>query len=256
MGTSRRHRRRPPPPSPPPSAESLLGHWKTTSNSYVTATDSLFLTIASWGIAQYHITHIDNSVSGNQFFIAQNGANNSYNPGLWSRFHWFIDSSSGVASFCQIAYNAASEAAALSFDLSTHDVTSASTGCNGFPHSVMSRYTIPVAGSWTSAHSTFTISDSTWSDVASYGTSSYAILAFTDEYAIAQNAATNSYNPNAWSKFSYHLLRSSGFSYCQSLYNAASFSDALYGPFTYNSSDASAGCSGFGHSVLTASSGR
>ena len=62
------------------------------------------ITQTSWvsGGASYTISQFDNEA---QFIIAQNGDDNAYNPGLWSRFDW---ASRRKFWYCQTAYAAES----------------------------------------------------------------------------------------------------------------------------------------------------
>ena len=66
-----------------------------------------------------------------RYVVAQNDAENAFNPGLFSRFEWFeLD---GTLLYCQSVYDAPSAAdaeAAL-----RADVTSPTGGCGGFPWS-------------------------------------------------------------------------------------------------------------------------
>lgn len=62
------------------------------------------------------------------YAIAQNGADNEYNPELWSRFDWTSDGEDLY--YCQFAYNAASQAEAeAATGANRSDINS---GCNGF----------------------------------------------------------------------------------------------------------------------------
>lgn len=77
------------------------------------------------GDAAFEITTYSNS---EQYLVAQNAATNAYNPGLWSRFDWTTDA--GDLYYCQTAYAAESEAAALATERA--DDASLSNGCGGF----------------------------------------------------------------------------------------------------------------------------
>ena len=73
----------------------------------------------------FNILSFDNKT---QVVIAQNGATNAYNPDLFSRFDWTISES--VLYYCQTAYDAASEQAAV--DTKAADAANLETGCGGF----------------------------------------------------------------------------------------------------------------------------
>ncbi len=66
--------------------------------------------------------------------IAQNDANNEYNPDLWSKFEWFVDGD-GAWHYCQSAYDAASKADAM---MASADNSDLETGCGGFAWSPLS----------------------------------------------------------------------------------------------------------------------
>ncbi|MEC8052918.1 MAG: hypothetical protein VX210_19140 [Myxococcota bacterium] len=86
------------------------------------------ITQTAWvsGSSSYAISQFDNEA---KFIIAQNGEENAYNPGLWSRFDWAkVD---GNLWYCQTAYAAESEEAALATEAA--DATNpAEEGCCGF----------------------------------------------------------------------------------------------------------------------------
>lgn len=73
----------------------------------------------------FHISQYEND---DDFLVAQNDAANQYNPDLWSRFDWTLDGTDLY--YCQIAFDAATEAAALA-DTSA-DRADLATGCAGF----------------------------------------------------------------------------------------------------------------------------
>lgn len=74
----------------------------------------------------YELLRFDNA---NEFAIAQNGEGTGDAEGAYSRFDWtWVD---GVFWYCQIAFDAASEAAAEAVDTANRDALS-TDGCNGF----------------------------------------------------------------------------------------------------------------------------
>ena len=86
------------------------------------------ITQTTWvtGGSSFAISQFDND---EQFIIAQNSEDNAYNPGLWSRFDWA--SVDGALWYCQTAYAAESEEAALATPAA--DATNpADGGCGGF----------------------------------------------------------------------------------------------------------------------------
>ena len=85
------------------------------------------ITSTSWsqGSSVYYFSSIDEQAG---WAVARNSQTNSWYPCLWSRFDWARVS--GKLYFCQTAYNAASEEAALSTPAASS--ANLSTGCGGF----------------------------------------------------------------------------------------------------------------------------
>lgn len=84
------------------------------------------------GSSVVHLSQYDND---NNFAVGQNDAANDYNPGLYSRYDWFEDSS-GQLWYCTTAYDAATEEDAASTPApSTTDP--ATSGCGSFPWSTL-----------------------------------------------------------------------------------------------------------------------
>ena len=71
------------------------------------------------------VTQYDNDA---QFIIAQNSPD-SWAPGLWSKYNWTTDDDDDLF-YCQIAYDAATEADALA--VTDADGSDLAAGCNGF----------------------------------------------------------------------------------------------------------------------------
>jgi hypothetical protein len=251
----------PPPPGPPPAPPApipatavaatniaLAGTYLTNFGSYITVNDGTWYTVASYGTSMYHIHAFEGS-----YIIAQNSANNSYNAGQWSKFEFHATSGGGYG-YCQSVYNAATANAAYNTDTSSiYNAADASAGCNGFGHSTMAPYAMPMIGSWTTNFgSNLTVTASAWTSVSSYGTSTYRIEAYGNNYILAQNSASNSYNPSLWSLFRFHATSGGSYGFCQIVYNGATAPAALTGDVSaYNASNAASGCNGFGHTIAT-----
>ncbi len=97
-------------PSGEPSTEpqdelSIIGVW---DDGFGGTYDITSESITSWG-SLYAISQYSNA---DMYIIAQNDANNSYNPSLWSRFDWTMDADNNLY-LCQTAFDAASEEDAL-----------------------------------------------------------------------------------------------------------------------------------------------
>ena len=250
----------PPPPGPPPAPPApipatavaatniaLAGTYLTNFGSYITVNDGTWYTVASYGTSMYHIHAFEGS-----YIIAQNSANNSYNAGQWSKFEFHATSGGGYG-YCQSVYNAATANAAYNTDTSSiYNAADASAGCNGFGHTTMTPYSMPAAGKFLDNWGSYvTVNAGMWYSVSSSGSASmYRVEAYGPNWILAQNAATNAWNPNMWSLFRFHTV-GSGYGFCQIIYNGNSASDTILGDVSaYNASDAAAGCNGFGHSTM------
>jgi hypothetical protein len=78
---------------------------------------------------------------------------------------------------------------------------------------------------WATVHA---ITDTTWTQSSSFGTSVFAITQYYNaaEFLIAQNASTNDYNPDLWSRFDWTTYQGSLW-FCQTSYDAATEAAAL-----------------------------
>ncbi len=104
----------------------ITGSYEDTFGGTHEITDDLWQS----GESSFEIASYSNS---EQYLIAQNAPTNAYNPGLWSRFDWTTDA--GDLYYCQTAYAAESEAAALATERA--DDASLSGGCGGFEWSLL-----------------------------------------------------------------------------------------------------------------------
>ncbi|MCB9676140.1 MAG: hypothetical protein H6737_13550 [Alphaproteobacteria bacterium] len=77
------------------------------------------------GVGVFHILTVDADAD---FLVAQNDAANDYNPDLYSRMDWLDDGTD--LWFCQIAYDAATEADATA--ATGADRSDTTSGCGGF----------------------------------------------------------------------------------------------------------------------------
>ena len=223
----------------------VYGVWDDTSGFHA-VTDHSWLMFASWGTGRFNITQSD----AGGWLIAQNDAGNSFGANLWSKFEWF--EASGQLYYCQSTFDAADESAAVS--ATAADQSNINQGCGGFGWSTLDTTTtaIEAAGvnvdSWSTEH---TVTDTTWTQVSSFGTGIFAISQFdnTTNWAVAQNDASNSFSPNLWSRFDWSW--DAGDLYvCQTAYDAADEATAL-ATTPANAGDLAAGCGGFAWSLLT-----
>jgi hypothetical protein len=236
------------------SGDWIKGTWVTNFGSYITITDGLWISVSSWGTTVYTIDSINN---GNA--IMQNPASDAYNPSLWTKVE-FHKTEGDNWGYCSSVYNGASKQAAIDTDTKEiYDSTDAAAGCNGFGHTVSSPYASPLLGSWSDNWGiTITINATHWKSEASWGTSTYSILAYGASFYLMQNPSDDAYNPDKWTVVQFHPSTAggsvaNGFGYCMAVYNGASAKAAMEidTATIYDASNAASGCNGFGHSVAS-----
>ena len=104
----------------------IAGTWQDGFSTTHTIGDDSWVQTAETGSFSFTITHYDNDA---RFAIAQNGADNAFNPNLWSRFDWVYKSQQLY--ICQVAYSEQTAAAAQAAEAA--DTTDpATSGCGGF----------------------------------------------------------------------------------------------------------------------------
>ena len=186
--------------------------------------------------SSFEISVYDNALS---YAIAQNGAENPYNPGLWSRFDW--GTSGGDVFYCQTAYDAESEAAALATPAAA--LSDLDGGCGGFSWTEL-RPALSINGDWNDGWGgVHNINAFTWTS----GTSTFAITQ-ADEAAgslVAQNGAANPWSPGLWSRFDWVWDAEGQLWYCQTAYDAPDEAAALATPAADDTDPSSGGCGGF-----------
>ena len=111
-------------------ANPFLGTWSTNYGAVYTVNATYTASVASWGNSEHKI-----EAYGADFILAQNPADDAYNPSLWTltKFH-AVGTGYGM---CSIVYNGATAPAALTADVSAYDGTNAASGCNGFSHTLL-----------------------------------------------------------------------------------------------------------------------
>merc|ERR1719387_68002 len=120
----------------------IRGHWKTNWGAYITVTDTHWFSVASYGASYYTIDHFTNS-----YVIMQNSPTAAYNQSKYTK-NEYHSTANGWA-FCSSVYDAADAAAAVATDTSTmYFANNATAGCNGFGHTTVTPYTMPIAGTW------------------------------------------------------------------------------------------------------------
>ncbi|MCO4769470.1 MAG: hypothetical protein KDA24_05520 [Deltaproteobacteria bacterium] len=100
------------------------------------------------------------------------------------------------------------------------------------------------------------VNDEAWLSWSEFGTSRYDIVSMDEQnqLIIAQNASTNGFAPDLWSRFEWTEEQGAGY-FCQSVYEGAS-EQAAIDATPADASDLVAGCGGFGWSALTADPAR
>lgn len=104
------------------------GNWLDSYGTSHVITDTLWTqNMGDYGVSTFLISVFDNSAG---YAIAQNGADNSFNANLWSRFDWHF-ANDGILWYCQTAFSAETESAAIA--TTAANSADLDTGCNGFP---------------------------------------------------------------------------------------------------------------------------
>jgi hypothetical protein len=195
---------------------------------------------SSFAIAQYS--------NAEDWLVAHNAASNAYNPDLWSRFDWTV--ASDTLYYCQTAFDAADEAAALA--TAPADRADLETGCGGYgwsrldaPLEIRGRY----VDDWAYVHE---VTQLTWTTPGTPSDTVFHIAQFdnTADYLVAQNDAQNAYSPGLWSRFDWTRDGASLLYYCQIVFDATTEAAAL-AVVTADREDLTTGCGGYGWSRLT-----
>ncbi|MFK7927004.1 MAG: hypothetical protein AB8H79_02355 [Myxococcota bacterium] len=192
----------------------------------------------SWTLGSSTFTFIDVDAD-EQTIIAENAATNEYNPGLFSRFDWTVVD--GQTWYCQKAYDAADADAARNTD-PADDSSPNTTGCGGFPWSRLYQ-PLEIRGSWEDNYGgSHTIREWSWDmdGIGLFGVTSYDNDA---GVLIAQNDATNQYNPEKWSRFDWFVDGETTY-FCQTAFAAESEAEAE-ATAPADSSKIGEGCGGF-----------
>merc|ERR1719240_26746 len=183
----------------------------------------------------------------------QNPSTDTYNPDKWSKVEYHALEDGGWG-YCITVYNADSADAALSADTKEiYDATDADKGCNGFGHTTVTAYALPIEGEWTTDYDEqLSISSTAWTSKSEHGDSSYKIEAYGASFVLMQNPEDAAYNPGKWSKVEFHTV-GNGFGYCFSVYDGGSATAALTKDSSkiYDASNGASGCNGFAHTIAS-----
>ena len=226
----------------PPAGIAIIGDWVDNWGGTHNVSDTEWRSDGSlFEISAY--VNGDEANSGAGYAIAQNGADNSWNPGMWSRFDWGW--SDGELLYCQTAYAAATEADALATPAA--DLSSPASGCGGFSWSVL-RAPFPLTGGWDDSWGgTHAIDAFTWA--SGDATFSIAEVDAAAGWAVAQNGADNGWNPELWSRFEWTQDGAGAVWYCQAVYDAATEAEARAAA-PADAADLLSGCGGFSWTEL------
>ena len=208
-----------------------------------------FIQVAGFGSSAFEILTYSNS---KKYIIAKNSDHNDWYASQYSRFDWATVNSQLY--FCQTAYTATSAAQAES--MTPSDPSNLMGGCGGFPWSKLtaqvSNFSLGVLGTYHDDYSTpHHISGSQW--VMDFGTPSTFNFEFHSnafKVIIAKNSDSNSWSPGLYSRFDLHTDSSNQTWFCQTVYDAGSFDEALTTTAADSSNPASSGCGGFAWSKL------
>ncbi len=106
---------------------------------------------------------------------------------------------------------------------------------------------IALVGTWSDGFGgTHTITNTTWDEAGDGYTNAFAITQYDNDthFAIAQNASTNGFNPDLYSRFDWASDGATGFYYCQSTFDAATEADALAATPADATDPSTTGCGG------------
>ena len=186
-------------------------------------TETEWTSRSSYGTSVYHISQYDNE---QDFIIAHNDSEKSCDPDKWSRFDYTVKN--GAVYYCQTAYNAETEEAALATPAA--DKTDPTTsGCGGYAWTKLHKDIVELIGrykdGWGGDH---IISNTAWFQPSVWGDSLFHITQYdsVDNVIIAQNDETHPWNPNKWSRFDY-VVKEGKIYYCQIAYNEETEDAAL-----------------------------
>jgi len=208
-------------------------------------------------VSRFFVSQFSNS---SRHLIAQNGADNEWSPGLWSRFDWtHHDAGDGeVLYFCQTTYDAATEQDAL--DTPAADPTDpAAGGCGGFAWSALSPGApqLAIVGSFVDGFDgTHEIDGAVWTQGGFGNPSFFHVTQFSNEggFAVAHNNVHNAFGGGKWSRFDW-TWHDAGegrrLHYCQTSHDAQTEEAALAVPSADASDPTASGCGDFAWSSLS-----
>lgn len=233
----------------PVKALEIIGRYMDDFDTSHVITETEWTSRSSYGTTVSHISQYDNE---QDFVIAQNDSEKSWNPDKWSRFDYTVKN--GDIYYCQTAYNAETEEAALATPAA--DKTDPTTkGCGDYnsPWTKLHKDIVELIGrfndNWGMSH---IISNTAWFQPSAWGDSLFHITQFdsVDNVIIAHNDETHPWASNKWSRFDY-VIKEGKIYYCQITYNEET-EDAALAVTTADRDDLTAGCNANPWSELNA----
>jgi hypothetical protein len=219
----------------------IIGEYDDSWGGYQIITEGLWTS----GSFSFEISQYSNE---EHVVIAQNSADNEYNPSLWSKFQWTYDLQESLF-YCQISFDSATEDDAIS--IAPANPTDLEAGCGGFGWTML-RSPLSISGiyvdDWGTNHD---ITSFRW--ILGYDGSDPSIFQIVDahedeEWLVAQNDVNNEWNSSLWSKFEWIQMEDTLYQ-CQSAFDADSIETALEA--SADRSDLAAGCDGYAWSELS-----
>jgi hypothetical protein len=184
------------------------------------------------------------------WLVAENDADNEFNPGLFSRFEWTF--SDEQLYYCQSVFDAPSADDAATADPA--DASDLESGCNGFGWSSLTegQGDLAIVGTWTDGFGTHTVDDAWTQDYDDGSPLAFVIVEWNnvERWLVAQNASDNAFYPDLFSRFEWTWTDTDDLAYCQSSFDAETADDARNADRA-NLDDLDTGCAGFSWSTLS-----
>jgi len=222
-----------------PTEESLeiIGRYMDDFDTSHVITKTEWTSRSSYGTSVSHISQYDNE---QDFIIAQNDSEKSWNPDKWSRFDYTVKN--GAIYYCQTAYDKETEEEALATP-AADKTDPANAGCAGNPWTKLHKDIVEIIGRYADAWGgNHIISNTAWFQPSEWGDSLFHITQFdsVDNVIIAHNDETHPWNPNQWSRFDY-IVKEGKIYYCQITFNKET-EEAALAVTTADRNDLAAGC--------------
>lgn len=233
--------------TPPQGPLAVTGTWADDFGQDHAVTEANWVITGFGETSVFNLVGYDNDVGT---LIAQNATDNSFNPGLWSRFDW--TTRDDELWYCQSVIDGGTEADARSPAAAADDHAPDTEGCAGYPWSRL-RAPLTIRGDYTDNWGvTHAITQTAWTQTLSTDVSLFHITVFdnTVGFAVAENDAANAALPSRWSRFDW-TENTAGLWFCRGTRDANDEAAALAAPVPDATNPATTGCSGNSWSRLT-----